>query len=166
MQTGYKIATEHLDPDRTNRVLFLTDGNANVGITEPDAIAEMSRKYNRKGISLSTIGVGGDFNQELLTTLADAGRGLVHFVGDQDDIEKIFVNDFESLLAPIAHDVRLKLDFGVPAEEVKIFGYSQADSDECDCDEDRHDADDDDICLLYTSPSPRDQRGSRMPSSA
>ena len=147
LQTGYKIATEHLDPDRTNRVLFLTDGNANVGITEPDAIAEMSRKYNRKGISLSTIGVGGDFNQELLTTLADAGRGLAHFVGDQDDIEKIFVNDFESLLAPIAHDVRLKLDFRVPAEEVKIFGYSQADSNECDCDEGRHDVDDDDIVL-------------------
>ena len=135
LRMGYEHAMENFDPERTNRVLFLTDGNANVGVTEPSAIAKMSSSFNKEGISLSTIGVGQDFNQQLLTTLADAGQGLSHFVGDQDDIEKIFVRDFESLLAPVAKEVRLKIDFGVDADDVQLFGYSQSVTDRDDSDD-------------------------------
>lgn len=127
LKLGYEEAMKHFDSERTNRVLFLTDGNANAGITNPSLIAKMSSEFNREGVSLSTIGVGSNFNQQLLSKLADAGKGLAHFVGDRDDIKKIFINEFESLLAPVATEVCLKIDFGMNSRDVKVFGYSPND---------------------------------------
>ena len=124
LMLGYSEALKHYDAERTNRVIFLTDGNANVGITESEEIARRSKQCNDRGISLSTIGLGVDFNHGLLRQLADAGRGLVHYVGDSKDIEKTFVAEIDSLLAPAARNVRLKIDFGEPSATPKIFGYA------------------------------------------
>ena len=123
LMLGYQQALKHYDPERTNRVIFLTDGNANIGTTETEQIATQSRKCNRRGISLSTIGLGHDFNHELLRELADKGKGVVHFVDDAKDIKKTFVSEIDSLLAPAANKVRLTLDFGTANGTVKIYGY-------------------------------------------
>ncbi len=123
LMLGYKEALKHFDLERTNRVIFLTDGNANVGVTESEEIARQSRECNKRGISLSTIGLGVDFNNGLLRQLADAGRGLIHFVGDSKDIKKTFISEIDSLLAPAARKVRLKIDFGEGCGTPKIYGY-------------------------------------------
>ncbi len=123
LMLGYKTALQHYDPQRTNRVIFLTDGNANVGVTESEEIAEQSTRCNAKGISLMTIGLGVDFNYGLLRQISDAGLGPMHYVADAEDIQKIFVEEVDSLLAPAASQVILALDFGKPSGEVEFFGY-------------------------------------------
>jgi uncharacterized protein YegL len=123
LMLGYKQALKHFDPERTNRVIFLTDGNANIGTTDAEEIAAESKKCNKRGISLSTIGLGEDFNHQLLRELADKGHGLVHFVSDSQDIQKTFVKEVESLLAPAANKVRLTIDLGVDSSDARIFGY-------------------------------------------
>lgn len=124
LMLGYRQAEANFDPERTNRVILLTDGRTNTGQLDLDTIASQSKEYNQKGIDLSTIGLGNDLNHDLLRRLAEAGRGLIHFVGDEADIEKTFVEEFDSLLAPAARKVKLVVDFGAAADAVKVFGYS------------------------------------------
>lgn len=121
LMCGYEMALKHFDKERTNRVIFLTDGNANVGVTESEQIARESDKCIKKGISLVTIGLGVDFNHGLLRELADSGRGLMHFVGDEKDIRKTFVNEIDSILAPAARKVKLTLE--MKGKPPKIYGY-------------------------------------------
>ncbi|MDA7950823.1 MAG: VWA domain-containing protein [Pirellulaceae bacterium] len=123
LMLGYQQAMEQFDIECTNRVILLTDGLANTGTTDPDQIAKESKKYNKEGVSLSTIGLGYDLNQELLRQLADTGRGLIHFIDDSKDITKVFIREVDSLLSPAANKVKLTLDFGDCKKVPKIYGY-------------------------------------------
>lgn len=123
LMLGFKQALKHFDRERANRIVFLTDGNANVGVTESTEIAEQSKRCMDDGISMATIGLGVDFNHGLLRELADSGRGVMHFVGDSKDIKKTFVDEFDSVLAPAASKVRLTVDFDGDIKP-KFYGYS------------------------------------------
>lgn len=123
LMLGYQEVLKHYKKGATNRVILLTDGIANRGVTEPEKIANDSVAFNDKGIDLSTIGVGLDLNKDLMRTLAKRGRGLSHFIGDRDDIDKVFVNELQSLISPVAHDIRLQVDLPAGAELLNIYGY-------------------------------------------
>lgn len=125
LMCGYEMALEHFDAERTNRMIFLTDGNANVGVTESAEIAKASKRCAKKGISLVTIGLGVDMNNGLLRELADSGRGVMHYVGDAKDIKKTFVKEFDSILAPAARKVRLNVNFAGTKKAPKLFGYEK-----------------------------------------
>lgn len=123
LMLGYEQAEKHFDAQRTNRVILLTDGIANTGVVEPAEIAADSKKFNDRNIDLSTIGLGNDLDQELLRSLSDAGRGLLHFIGDDQDLMKVFVSEIHSLLSSAARDVRLDIKIDVDHEQVRFFGY-------------------------------------------
>ena len=128
LMLGYKTALQNFDAKRTNRLIFLTDGNANVGQTESTEIARQSKQCNDEGISLMTIGLGVDFNDGLLQEIANAGYGTTHFIADNKDIQKVFVDEVDSLLAPAAKNIKLSIDFGrnlsKTAKAPKVYGYS------------------------------------------
>jgi Mg-chelatase subunit ChlD len=124
LMLGYAEATKHFQPRATNRVILLTDGIANQGVTEPDRIARDSAKYNGQGIDLSTIGVGLDLNNDLLRTLARSGRGLYHFISDYTDINKVFVNEVQSLISSVAKNVQVRIEYGPGLRVEKIYGYT------------------------------------------
>lgn len=123
LMLGYQEAERHFDAERTNRVILLTDGIANTGVVSPTAIAAESKKFNDKNIDLSTIGLGHDLDQELLRGLADAGRGLLHFIGDDQDISKVFVKEVDSLLSSAAREVRVSIKVDSEFGSVRFFGY-------------------------------------------
>ena len=123
LMKGYELAHQCFDSRKANRVILLTDGIANHGVTDETTIAKESKSFNDLGIGLSTIGLGGSFNRSLLRELADAGNGAIHFIADAGDIQKVFVDEFDSLLSPSASNVKVTVK--VPAGEKlpKIFGY-------------------------------------------
>ncbi|MBS1724328.1 MAG: VWA domain-containing protein [Armatimonadetes bacterium] len=123
LKLGYEQALSHYDLTWSNRVVLLTDGIANVGVTEPALIAKESVDYNERGIDLSTIGVGMDLNRDMLRELAKKGRGLAHFVGDDGDIEKVFVKELQSLLSPVAKDPKLVVRFDPRLTLDQFYGY-------------------------------------------
>ena len=125
LMRGYKMSLKHFDPERTNRMIFWTDGNANVGVTESAEIARDSKRCIKRGISFVTIGLGVDMNNGLLREIADSGRGLMHYIGDAKDIRKTFIDEIDSVLAPAARKVRLKISFSGDLETPKIFGYEK-----------------------------------------
>jgi Ca-activated chloride channel homolog len=123
LMLGYQEAAKNVRKDRTNRVILLTDGIANQGVTEPASIAKDSLTYNDRGIDLSTIGVGADLNKDLLRELAKSGRGLFHFVADTGDIQKVFVSELQSLISPVATDPNLRIELGKGLRIAHVYGY-------------------------------------------
>lgn len=120
---GYKEALKNLKREGTNRVVLLTDGIANQGVTDPAQIARDSRSFNDRGVDLSTIGVGLDLNKDLLRDLAKSGRGLFHFVADAQDIDKVFLKEVQSLVAPVASEPNLEIEYGPGLELAQVYGY-------------------------------------------
>ena len=126
LMLGYREALKHYKPGATNRVVLLTDGIANQGVTDPAQIARDSLGYNDRGVDLSTIGVGLDLNKDLLRQLAKSGRGLFHFVADARDIEKVFLTEVQSLVAPVASEPNLEVEYGPGLELAQVYGYEPA----------------------------------------
>src|SRR5205085_8479956 len=111
LMLGYREALKNFSKDATNRVILLTDGIANQGVTDPDKIAQDSLGFNDRGVDLSTIGVGLDLNKDLLRELAKSGRGLFHFVADAEDINKVFVKELQSLVSPVATEPNVEIEY-------------------------------------------------------
>ena len=125
LMLGYAEAKKNFRKDVTNRVILLTDGIANVGVVDPGRIASESSEYNGQGIDLSTIGVGLDLNNDLLRTLAKSGRGLYHFISDYKDIDKVFVNEVQSLVSSVAKRVEVNIEYDPRLLQIeKIYGYT------------------------------------------
>lgn len=124
LMLGYKEAQKNFRKDATNRVILLTDGIANVGVIEPTQISAESSEFNGQGIDLSTIGVGLDLNNDLLRNLAKSGRGLYHFISDYQDIDKVFVNEVQSLVSSVAKNVKVSVDYDPNLQVEQIYGYA------------------------------------------
>ena len=123
LMLGYKQVSKCYDPEKTNRVILLTDGRTNSGVTDEEQIAGDSLAFNKKGIDVSMIGLGHDLNHQLLRQLAKAGRGLIHFVDNDKDIRKIFIEELESLLSPVAREVVVEIEYDGTLECEQFFGY-------------------------------------------
>lgn len=123
LMLGYREALKNYREGATNRVVLLTDGIANQGVTDPAQIARESLAFNDRGVDLSTIGVGLELNKDLLRQLARSGRGLFHFVADAQDIDKVFLKEFQSLVSPVAAEPDLEVTYGPGLELAQVYGY-------------------------------------------
>lgn len=80
-----------------------------VGITEPGALIGLAAKARQAGIGTTTIGVGDDFDETLLTAMADAGGGTGHFAATPDAAPGIFADEFEGLASVVAQNVSVEI---------------------------------------------------------
>jgi Ca-activated chloride channel homolog len=106
------------------RCFLLTDGLANVGLTDPEQIAtEAAGIREHAGVGTSTFGIGDDYDEALLAPLATAGGGQFHHLRTPEEIARTFVGELGELLAVAAGRVRLELeaDPGVTAEVVSAY---------------------------------------------
>jgi Ca-activated chloride channel family protein len=114
---GGMQVSEHLTEGAVNRVVLITDGLANEGLTNVDQIVSQVRGLADRGVSTSSIGIGDDFNEDLLISMASAGAGNSWHVKTADDMQRIFAVELEGLIAQVAHAVTLGL---VPADGVRL----------------------------------------------
>jgi Ca-activated chloride channel family protein len=113
---GLTVSERMLDQG-INRVVLITDGLANVGITNTDEIVTQAMGLFQHGVSTSTIGIGADFNEDLLMPMAQSGGGNAWHVVEPDDMQRIFQVELEGLIAQFAHTVSLSL---IPADGVRV----------------------------------------------
>ena len=84
MMEGIAQARKSEDQERVSRVLLLSDGLANRGITDPQKMGKIIQQvYREEGISLSTFGVGSDYDEKLMIMLGEYGGGNARFIGLQ-----------------------------------------------------------------------------------
>ena len=103
---GLQIS-DKIDPEAINRVLLITDGQANVGETSIDRIVSQARQTAARGVTTTTIGIGRDFNEDLLMPMAEGGQGNAWHVQEPDDMHRIFETELHGLVRQFAHTVRL-----------------------------------------------------------
>ncbi len=99
-----------LDNNRQNRVILLSDGVATAGIESNDRIINLGRTYAERGIGITTIGVGSDFDLELMRSLSEAGSGNFYFLEDVDAVEEVFSEEINTFLVPLAEDVQITFE--------------------------------------------------------
>ena len=114
--------------DKLNRVLLLTDGQANRGIYEPKALINTAREKAASGIITTTIGFGSYFNEDLLISIADAAEGNFYFIQSPEDAVQVFDIEMESLVSVVAQNltVKLQLEDRITVSEI-LNDYSSKD---------------------------------------
>ena len=108
---------------RIRRVVLLTDGLANVGILDPGVLARHAGELRRRGIATTTVGVGQDFDEGLLSAMAEAGGGNFQYVAGPEELRAFFAHELQELFSVAATGltITLALPPGVDAELVSAF---------------------------------------------
>ncbi len=109
-----------VSPTTANRVLLLTDGLANVGITDHEQLVGMCAHANEHGIRTSTIGFGADYDEQLLGRMAEAGGGHMHYIEHADQAAAIFGEELEGLRSLAAQNLTLTIAPAAAAQAVAV----------------------------------------------
>lgn len=118
---GCQFVADTLLEKGVNRALLLTDGLANVGITDLEEIGRHAREIYRRGVSTSTFGVGLDFNEHLLENLANQGGGTFYYIDSPNLIPDLFLKEFKDLAQITARDVEVSISLP-PSVDVQVLG--------------------------------------------
>ena len=129
LRLGYRQAMRAYEPDYVNRVILCSDGVANVGETEADAILEEVQGYVEEGVTLATFGFGMDnYNDTLMEQLADNGNGFYAYIDDLDEAERLFVDELTGTLQTIALDAKVQVDFNPEVvARYRLVGFENRD---------------------------------------
>ena len=119
---GYKQVEANFRKDYSNRVLLLSDGTVS-GEEEVSGVFRMVENFNEMHINLSTIGVGANYNLELMRGLADKGGGSSRFISGREEMEKTFGSDLDRTFVPTARSLSMKLEFLQDVEILGTWGY-------------------------------------------
>ncbi len=107
---GSRQVLAHRDPRGLNRVLLLSDGLANVGLTDPQAITDEVKGALAHGASTTAIGVGDDYNEDLLEAMAAAGDGNYYYVESSKQLADLFQTELQGLMATTGKRVSLGIE--------------------------------------------------------
>jgi Ca-activated chloride channel family protein len=125
IRLAYQLAESNLIKGGVNRVLLATDGDFNVGITDPKSLESFVVGERDKGVELSCLGFGNDnYNDEMMQKIAQAGNGNAAFIDTINEAHKVFVDQIAGTLFTIAKDVKIQIEFN-PARiaEYRLIGY-------------------------------------------
>jgi Ca-activated chloride channel homolog len=122
---GYNQIKSNYKEGYVNRVLLLSDGLANQGITDPITINQFAKTANQQnGITTSTFGVGNDFNENLMMGIAESGAGNYYYIGNPEQIPAIFDKELSGLLRVVAQNTRVKIAIPQGIRIVQLYGYT------------------------------------------
>jgi Ca-activated chloride channel family protein len=144
LRLAYSLAEQGLKADAVNRVMLLTDGDFNVGITDSEQLEDFISRKRESGIYLSVLGFGrGNYNDALMQKLAQSGNGTAAYVDTLSEARKVLADDLGGNLFPIADDVKIQVEFN-PARiaEYRLIGYETRMLDRADFNNDKVDAGD------------------------
>jgi Ca-activated chloride channel family protein len=125
IRQAYALAERNLDRKGVNRVILATDGDFNVGITDPNELKGFVERERGKGVFLSVLGFGmGNYNDALMQTLAQNGNGNAAYIDTVAEARKTLVEEATSTLFPIAKDVKIQVEFNpATVAEYRLVGY-------------------------------------------
>lgn len=109
--TGATCVAENMKEGYINRVMLLTDGEANVGLTQSDEICTRVRKLSDNDVTTSTFGVGNSYNEDLLQGMSESGDGNYYYIKDENDFESMFSHEFGGLVNLVGRKVLLFLEY-------------------------------------------------------
>lgn len=120
---AYEVANRTYDPAKANRVIMITDAFVNTGELDPEEIARPTTINGLEGIYFSGIGVGSSFNDQVLNSVTEAGKGSYSAMITPSDARHIFTDGFSRFLNPAARDVKFQLTY--PQELDQLLSFAE-----------------------------------------
>jgi Ca-activated chloride channel family protein len=125
VQLGAQQLRKHLDRERVNRVILLSDGIANVGPSRTSDLTDLGRHLRQDGMSVSTIGLGDDYNEDLMAGLAEASAANYYYVQDSEKLPKIFEDELGSARSIVARSVTIRIQAPKGVRIREILGHPE-----------------------------------------
>jgi Ca-activated chloride channel family protein len=122
VQKGADEVRKFLVRQRVNRIVLISDGLANVGPAGPDQLGRLGCQLAEEGISVTTIGLGLGYNEDLMSKLAFTSDGGHYFAQQSCDLTEIFDKEFARTLSVVAQKVQIEIICGEGLRPVRILG--------------------------------------------
>jgi Ca-activated chloride channel family protein len=124
---GAQQLRRFLNNERVNRIVLLSDGLANVGPSRTGDLAKLGSELRREGLSVTTIGLGDDYNEDLMTALAEASSANYYYVRDAEKLPGIFSEELGSARSVIARSVTIRITAPEGVRIREILGRPEID---------------------------------------
>lgn len=111
-----------LDRNKVNRLVLLSDGIANVGPSSPGDLRNLGAGLSRQGMTVTTLGLGVDYNEDLMQSLASAADGNHMFIEQPSDLVKFFDLEFGDVMSVVAQDVDVQVTCADGVRPVRVLG--------------------------------------------
>jgi Ca-activated chloride channel family protein len=121
---GLQQVSRNSGTEYVNRVILFSDGLANQGITDPHTLNSIVRRSRHQGISVTTMGVGLDYNENLMAGLAEHGGGRYYFIESPRSIAHILRREFDTMTAILAQNAVLEITLGPGFRVADVIGYT------------------------------------------
>jgi Ca-activated chloride channel family protein len=124
IQTAYELAVANFIRGSVNRVILATDGDFNVGVTDPNQLTHLIEDRARSGVFLTVLGFGNNFKDSLLGRLAQKGHGNYAFVDTINEARKVLSEQLDATLVAVAKDVKIQVEFNPgQVDAYRLLGY-------------------------------------------
>lgn len=125
LKLAYNQAAQAMQKDGINRIVMLTDGDFNVGISDVDKMLDLVKANRDRGISLSTVGFGrGNLNDYMMEQMANNGNGNYSYIDSLTESKKVFNDELAATFNTVAKDVKIQLEFNPEViSEWRLIGY-------------------------------------------
>jgi len=120
---GSAEVRKFLDRDKVNRVILLSDGQANVGPESPSELGDLGASLFKEKIAVTTLGLGLDYNEDLMTQLAVKSNGNHLFIENADELMAIFDYEFNDVLSVVAQEIVIQVRIPEGVRPVRVLGH-------------------------------------------
>ena len=125
IQLAYRVARDMAAESEVTRVVLATDGDFNVGISDPEQLESFIARQRDSGVYLSVLGFGrGNLDDATMQALAQNGNGQAAYIDTLAEAQKVLVDQLVGTLFPIANDVKIQVEFNpATVAEYRLIGY-------------------------------------------
>lgn len=129
VELAYRLASRTLVKGHVNRVVVLSDGDANIGNTSHEEVLKTIARFKDRGITLSTVGFGsGNYKDTMMERLADEGDGNYTYIDSEAQAKKVFTEQVDGLLQVVARDVKIQVELDPNVvRRYRLIGYENRD---------------------------------------
>ncbi|HYH94500.1 vWA domain-containing protein [Hyalangium sp.] len=108
---------------KVNRIILISDGQPTEGITDEEGLKRVVKSIRAQGVTVSSLGVGTDFNEDLMQAFAEYGAGAYGFMEDAGKLAAIFQKDLQQAATQVARNVELSFELPAGATLGEVLGY-------------------------------------------
>ena len=123
MVAGYEEVLKHFDEEDLNRVILISDGLANVGVTDPEKIWRRAKQCRKHGVRVSTMGVGVEYDEVLMSRIAEHSGGNYYYIDHPETMGSHLDAELRELGKVVARNLIVTIQLGEGVEVVDVFGY-------------------------------------------
>lgn len=124
LTTGRDLLLRTKHDFKVNRLILISDGQPTEGVTDHASLVNIVREVRQAGVSVSSIGVGEDFNEQLMESFAEVGAGAYAYLQDASQLQQIFAKDLNAASTQVARNVTLTVKVPTGARLVRTLGYT------------------------------------------